>query len=57
MLWIIFRFIGVALLVAACAQQGGSVSLSAAQQCTQSGGVWRPGLEMCERSSGGGGGY
>ena len=55
---IICEVIGVALLAAACAQaQSGNVTLSEAERCAQSGGLWRPALEMCERSAAGGGGY
>ncbi len=57
MLGIMCRLVGIALVVAACAEPGASVSLSTAQRCTQSGGVWRPGVEVCEHSPGGGGGY
>jgi hypothetical protein len=55
---ILFGVVGVALLAAACAQmQSGNVTLSEAERCAQSGGLWRPALEMCERSAAGGGGY
>jgi hypothetical protein len=55
---ILFGVVGVALLAAACAQtQSGNITLSEADRCAQSGGLWRPALEMCERSAGGGGGY
>jgi hypothetical protein len=46
----------LASLVAGCAQAG-STTLSEADTCAQSGGVWRPALTMCDRSAGGGGGY
>jgi hypothetical protein len=55
---IILGVVGVALLASACAQmQGGGATLSEAERCAQSYGLWRPALAMCERSPGGGGGY
>jgi len=30
---------------------------TAAQECAQSKGIWRPAIEYCEPSAGGGGGY
>ena len=48
--------IALAVLVVGCAQ-GGSVTLSEADTCTQGGGLWRPALGFCDRSAGGGGGY
>ncbi len=55
---ILFGVVGVALPAAAYAQmQSGNVTLSEAGRCAQSGGLWRPALEMCERSAAGGGGY
>src|SRR5262245_4547937 len=30
---------------------------TAAQECAQSKGIWRPAMEYCEPSAGGGGGY
>ena len=49
--------IAIALLVAACAQQGGGVLLSEAELCAQGGGVWRPALGVCDRAADGEGGY
>jgi hypothetical protein len=55
---VILGTVGVALLAAGCAQaQGGGRTLTEAERCAQSYGIWRPALEMCERSAGGGGGY
>ena len=55
-----WRTVGIlmalAALVVGCAQ-GGTVTLSEADTCTQGGGVWRPTLGLCDRSAGGGGGY
>lgn len=48
--------IALASLVVGCAQ-GGSVALSEADSCKQTGGAWRPALGVCDRSAGGGGGY
>ena len=48
--------IALASFFIGCAQQG-SVTLTEADACTQGGGVWRPALGACDRSSGGGGGY
>jgi hypothetical protein len=44
----------LASLAAGCGQAGSS-TVSQADTCTQSGGVWRPALGMCDRSAGGGG--
>jgi hypothetical protein len=57
MLGILWRLVGTALVLTACAEPGAGVSPSTAQRCTQSGGVWRPGVGACEHSPGGGGGY
>jgi len=53
---IMFGLLGTILLVSACGATDG-VPLGAAESCARSGGTWRPALEMCERGSGGGGGY
>jgi hypothetical protein len=45
--------IALAALVVGCAQ-GGSVALSAADSCKQTGGLWRPALNVCDRPAGGG---
>ncbi len=57
MLGILWKLVGTALVLTACAEPGAGVSPSTAQRCTQSGGVWRPGVGACEHSPGGGGGY
>jgi len=56
MLRIAAGLIGIVALVTACAQTT-TGTLSAADSCTQQGGVWRLPLAMCDRSAGGGGGY
>lgn len=53
---IVSGLIGIMLLVTACAQTGGA-PVSAAESCARSGGVWRPATDLCEQSTGGGGGY
>jgi hypothetical protein len=53
---IIVVLIAVASLAAACAQTGAG-TVSEADRCSQTGGVWRPILGACDRSAGGGGGY
>ena len=52
---IVYVLIAFASLVAGCAQAG-PVTLSEADACARSGGVWRPAQAMCDRATGGGGG-
>ena len=56
MLKSVVKLIALASLVAGCAQAG-LVTVSEADRCLQSGGVWRSALALCDRSTGGGGGY
>lgn len=48
--------LGIASLVAACGPTA-TGTLSPAEECAKSGGVWRSALGLCDRSAGGGGGY
>ena len=42
-------------VVAGCADMATAPIMSAQQECERSGGIWRS--SVCERASGGGGGY
>jgi hypothetical protein len=53
----VIGLIALALLAGACAEAAGNVTVSEADRCARGGGLWRPALQMCERSAGGGGGY